>query len=241
MRLTYNSVYDLADFQKIDHVMPTEKESKAYLKPQYFKTYYCVLELKMNYYSTHDCGLMSKENKWYDKGYYVVPCYLSAHKWFCGDKIVLHYRKFCYTFGELRDYEPHDVPKEKWWIARDFKQYWGLVQSSLGHFGYIESYELYDDVHEAIARAKELDKRLNIKEEYNNANNTLKNAIYAHRQLRSKLNGRELSPTTQRKKLMREIALITQDKREAQIKKLISKVDILRIKMNKIVKYNNFK
>jgi len=240
MRLTYNNVYDLAGFQKIDHKMPTREESKAFLKPQYFKTYYCVLELKNDHYSVRDCGFMSKESKWYKKGYYVIPCYLSAHKWLCGDKVVLHNRLFCYMFGELRDYEPHDVPKEKWYIARDFKPYFGLCNDTGILDGYIENYELYDDVNEAIERAKELDKLLNVKEKHDKVSNSLKYAEYAQDQLEMRLRSRELMPTTHRKKLMRELALTTYEKREKQIDKLEAQEEKLRNEMKKITPYNKW-
>ena len=114
MLLKYDTVYDLADFSG----------KEACLKPEYFKTYYCIKCLREDWFSRLDCGLMSKENHLYKRGYYVIPCYLSAHKWICGDKIVLHKRDFCYMFGSLRESEPQDVKKEEWWIAAKFKRYW---------------------------------------------------------------------------------------------------------------------
>jgi hypothetical protein len=171
MKLQYNSVNDIAVFPEIsysnetDQISSCDKLDEPYIKPEYAnKTYYCVYELKKDWYSTRDCGWMSKENKWYYKGYYVIPVYLAAYKWVCGNKIVMLPRKFCDIFGSEWPHEPQDVPREQWWIASKFKGYWGIIDCSYLS-GYIEDVELYDNVNEAIERAKQLDQLMKINEE----------------------------------------------------------------------------
>ena len=249
MLLKYNSVYDLAIFPEVKleekeseffgKYYVSSKDSKPYLKPEYFKTYYCIKYLKEDWFSTLDCGWMSKEEYLYKKGYYVIPCYLSAHRWICGNKIVLHKRDFCYMFGDKpREYEPQDVKKEDWWIAAKFKRYWGLVQER-DHFGYLEDYELYDDVHEAISRARELDKLIHIQEKYVRSKNRLANAkrLYdnANEKIKS-LNRRY--PLSRRAELELEMLEIAQDKRTDLIKRLEKEKETLEIKKNSHVEFN---
>ena len=226
MLLKYDSVYDLAEFPK---------DGKPSLKPEYWKTYYCVMELPKDFYSTANCGLMSKENRWYDRGYYVIPCYLSAHKWLCGDKVVLHYRQFCYLFGEPRMYEPQDVERDDWSVATDFKKYWGLVQTSLDHFGKIEDFELYTDVYEAIARARELDKLMSLTDKWKKVTSSLSEETRLYDNLYYKL--KTCPAHTERQKLQHQISLMTQEKREKRIEKLSEEDKKLRDQMKKYKKY----
>lgn len=249
MKLEYNSVYDIAEFPDIklekkhskflgsDYFVPS-KDCEPYIKEEYRdKTLYCVFELKNDYYSEAECGFMTKENTWYNRGYYVIPCYLTAHRYANGNKVVLHYRKFCYTFGEPREYEPQDVPKDKWKIASNFKKYWGLVQTSLHYFAYSEDVELYTDVCEAIKRAKELDKLMELTEKYNKVSNSLDSAINLNDKLRSRI-ASELQPINRKKTLERELAQMTYDKRTKRIKTLLKQNDKLKTEVSKYIPYN---
>lgn len=236
MRLEYKDVYELANFPKESKNPNTGEKYEPTIKPEHWKTYYCVLELKKDFYSEANCGFMSHENKWYNKGYYVIPCYLSAHKWMCGDKIVLHHRRFCYMFGEPRMYEPQDVKREDWEIAANFKRYWGLMQRQvLDHFGYIENFELYTDVHEAIARAKELDNLMTLTEKWEKVLASLSNETRLYDNLDYKLKRHHAH--TERQKLERKMSIMTQNKRAERIDKFSKNEEKLRNEINKFRKY----
>jgi hypothetical protein len=229
MRLEYKDVSELAVFGE-----------NTYIKPEYFKTYYCVLELENDYYSTAHCGMMSKENRWYEKGYYVIPVYLSAHKWVCGNKIVLHSREFCYMFGQIRKNEPQDVPRENWYIASNFKKYWGLTQTVLEYFAYIENVELYTDVYEAIERAKILDKYKKKSEILFDKAKKLSNEMHLKFNLEERLE-KFIKTNSNTSKLKYELGLITLDKRKNKIKILTKEIETLTNELEKIEKFKGVK
>lgn len=218
MRLRYNSSEDIAIF-------PIEGD--PYIKLEYTnKTFYCVYCLKKDYYSTRDLGFCSPENKWYNKGYYVIPVYLKAYKWICGNKVVMIPRSFCDMLGRPWNYEPQDVPEKQWWISHDFKNYWSIAKTSLGYLnGYIEDVELYDDVNEAIQRAKELDELMILDEQFNDIVNKLElrrkerdNIVhYLNRYSYRKTNG------TERQKLEYQLKELTYKRKLNIIDKLIDK------------------
>ena len=218
MRLRFESVHDLAVFPG-DWKMPktNAEANEPCMKEEYKKTYYAVLELKKDYYYK---GF--NHNEWYNRGYYVIPVYLKAYRWMCGDKIVLIPREFCDLFGKPWPHEPQDVPRDKWWSAGDFKKYWGLAKTTLGYLsGYIEYYELYDDVDEAISRAKELDALMELNDKIDKVKSLISREEGYQDNLKWKIRG--LHPTTKRKKLELEIANMTYEKRDQRLRNAYTK------------------
>ena len=120
------------------------------LNDEYWKTYYCVCK----YYYDSNCF-----------EYYVIPVILNVRRWYRGDCVIAFPRQFRYEFGGIKENEPQDVEPKDWWIARDFKSYYNVIKYDFS-LGYMVIYdtnkgdiaELYDDVYEAIERAKDLDK-----------------------------------------------------------------------------------
>lgn len=223
MRLIYNSVYDIGDFETCE------------LKEGYFKTYYAVIELIKDHYSTRYCGLMSQENEWYNKGYYVVPCYFDVKKWMCGDKIILYKRRFCDMFGRAWPHEPKDVDKKNWWKCAEFKKYWGMIPEN-SHIGYIEQFELYDDADEAINRAKELDILMKLNEKYDDIYNRLE----LRRKEKDKLKYflKRYPPHTERQKLEYQIKEMTYKNKLKTVDKLHNDIKKLENKIKLYTKYN---
>lgn len=119
------------------------------LNDEYWKTYYCVCK----YYYDFDCF-----------EYYVIPVTLNLRRWYRGDCVIAFPRQFRYEFGGIKENEPQDVEPKDWWIARDYKSYYAVIKEKFS-LGYMVIYdtnegdiaELYDDVYEAIERAKCLD------------------------------------------------------------------------------------
>jgi hypothetical protein len=238
MILRYNSVNDLADFKNVLKYPKTDEEcNKPCMREEYRdKTFYAVLELKKDYWSDAYCGIMSHENKWYKRGYYVIPVYLQAHRWICGDKIVLMPREFCDLFGKPWSREPQDVPRDKWWIAADFKRYWGLTKTTLGYLPkYIENYELYDDVDEAISRAKELDTLMELNDKLDEVTSTIEREEGLQDNLAYKI--RMNHKFTERQKLEHQICEMTYEKRNVRLSKAYDKKKRLE---DKIIHYARF-
>jgi len=223
MRLIYNSVYDIGDFETCK------------LKEGYFKTYYAIIELKKDHYSTRDVGFFSKENEWYKKGYYVVPCYFDVKRWICGNKIIMHKRNFCDIFGRPWPHEPQDVDEKDWWKCIEFKKYWGILPE-YDHMGYIEDVELYDDADEAINRAKELDILMKLNEKYIKVYNRLDRLEDEGDNLNDFLT--KHPPHTKRQKLEYQIKEMTYENKSKTINKLYEDRKKLEDKIKLYTKYN---
>jgi hypothetical protein len=137
------------DPYKIGYFTQRTAKGNPKLNDEYWKTYYCVCK----YYYDFDCF-----------EYYVIPVTLNVRRWYRGDCVIAFPRQFRFGFGEIKENEPQDVKPKDWWIARDFKPYYAVIKKKFP-LGYMVIYdtndgdiaELYDDVYEAIERAKCLD------------------------------------------------------------------------------------
>ena len=202
MRLVYNTVYDIADFN-------TQK-----VKSEYDKKYYAVFFLKNSYTHRSTGGFCGKWEVDYKRGYYVIPVKLEAHKWLAGDKVIMR------VFFE--DSHIHKTFKSYFGVAYDFID----DRNGIGYEHYIEKSELYDDVDEAIARAKELDKLLSIDDKIND---TFKKMVHHKRlleNLQNKMHYQDFQMSvyyrkkTKRQELERQLKIMANENRIKLIEKL---------------------
>ena len=202
MRLVYNTVYDIADFN-------TQK-----VKSEYNKKYYAVFFLKNSYTRRSTGGFCTEWKVDYKRGYYVIPVKLEAHKWLSGDKIIMR------------------VFFEDSYIRETFKPYFGVAydfidnRNGVGYEHYIEKSELYDDIDEAITRAKELDKLLSIDDKINNTFKKLVHHKKLLENLQNKMDYQDFQMSvhyrkkTKRQELEHELQIIAKENRTKLIEKL---------------------
>ena len=212
MKLTYNSLNEIADFQ-------AQK-----MRPGYEGIYYAVLFLKNGYSFDGYRGLGYYKEK-YNKGYYVIPVNLKAFHWICGDKVVMR------------------VAEDRGYVSKSFKHYFGIGKDLIGQYGhehYIDDKELYDNPDEAITRAKELDKLMNIVDKINNVGNKIRYHKHLLDNLRYKMwvyrNGTEKK--TKRQELEYQLDVLALENRTALIKKLDEQRDELYKKKSKYQEFN---
>lgn len=150
MKLEFNDIYKYADFKEGE---------KPKLKDEYWKTYYAVIELYDDWIDKHSYGFGNPCNTEYKRGYYVIPIMLWPHNWVRKKGIFVYPRKFETIWRQVIDYEPQDIPEEHWDDCKKFKHYWGIAEHMNDRrITDAEDIEIYDNINEAIARAKNLDK-----------------------------------------------------------------------------------
>ena len=228
MQIQYETIYDLADFSGDCNVKPK-------IKPEYdFKTLYAVYEIRKDIIDHHAYGMdwMKIDGTRYKAGYYVIPCILWCRKWGCGDRVMIWPRRFCSDFGDPWSSEPTDVPREKWWVAQDFKKYFGLAEymkETGNDTKRVENLELYDNVEEAIARAKELDKLLPIELQIEKIKNNLENNFEdSIRNLKDKLFWNE--KLTRKQELQYEMDQLTLANKYSRFIKLYNELEKIKEK-----------
>lgn len=238
MRFKFESVQDVPTLGIRDEI---ESCPSSY----HLKTWYLVYELKSDYYFSSSCiGLMSRDSKWYSKGYYVVPVYLQLCR--CMSKANVEYlkvkmipRAFCDLFGRPWPHEPQDVPCDKWSSASKFKEYFGLYGDhysfGYGQRAYTEGKELYDDVEEAISRAKDLDQRMELSDSLQKVNISLDDNIKKRDNARKFLKKPALTKRQSLEKELKELAL---NKRLERIETLEKKKQTIESKIEKVMPYN---
>lgn len=238
MRFKFDSVQDVPVLGIRDKI---ESETPSY----HLKTWYLVYELKSDYYFSSSCiGLMGSGSKTYPKGYYVIPVYLQlcmgmseANEDYPMIKMIP--REFCDMFGRPWSNEPQDVPRDKWSTASKFKEHFGLYGDhysfGYGKSAYTEGKELYDDVEEAISRAKDLDQRMELSDSLQKVNIVLDDNIKKRNNAREFLKKPALTKRQSLEKELREIAL---NNRLERIKSLEWKKQSIESKIEKVMPYN---
>ena len=153
MKLDFTDMHKYADF----------KEGKnPKLKDGYWKTYYAVIELRKDWVDRHSYNMSGRpDGTLYKQGYYVIPVTIWPLNFVIKTGIFIYPRKFETIWCKEIDHEPHDVSREHWKDCEKFKYYWGLAehmndQSTMNAM----DAEIYDNIDEAIVRAKVLDQLL---------------------------------------------------------------------------------
>ena len=244
MRFKLDSVQDVP-------VLGIRDKKELETSPYHLKTWYLVYELKSDYYFSSSCiGLMGSVSKTYPKGYYVIPVYLQlcigmseANEEY--PMIKMTPRDFCDMFGRPWSNEPQDVPRDKWSIASKFKEYFGLYGDShsfgYGKRAYTEGQELYDDVEEAISRAKELDQRMKLSDSLQKVNIALDDNIEKRNNARVFLKKcANKTALTKRQSLEKELREIALNNCLERIKTLERKKLSIENKIEKVIPYNYY-
>lgn len=212
MKITYNTLNDIADFD-------TQK-----MKEGYEETFYAVFFLDYQFHHIWYNGF-GRSTDIYKKGFYVIPVRLVAKRWICGDKVVMK------------------VVHDTLGICGKFKPYYGIGDELIGRHGpeqYVDNKELYDDPDEAIARAKELDKLMNI---IDKINKTVKKIVY-HKHLLENLQFKmwmyreKTWGKTKRQELEYQLDELALENRKSLIKKLDEQRDSLYKKKEKYQEFS---
>lgn len=154
MKLEFNDIYKYADFKNGE---------KPKLKDEYWKTYFAVIELYMDWVDMHSYNFGKSKNVEYKQGYYVIPIMIWPQNCVRKRGIYVYPRKFETIWSKVIESEPHDIPKEHWKDCENFKHYWGLAEHMNDRQTVdAKDIEIYDNIDEAINRSKNLDQLLNV-------------------------------------------------------------------------------
>lgn len=155
MKLDFSDIYKYADFKEGE---------KPKLKDEYWKTYYAVMELRKDWIDRHSYNMKgTPDGTVYKQGYYVIPIMIWPQNYVRKKGIFIYLRRFETMWSKVIENEPHDVPQEHWKDCEKFKHYWGLGEHMNDRATMdTEDTEIYDNIDEAIARAKALDQLLQV-------------------------------------------------------------------------------
>jgi hypothetical protein len=113
------------------------------------KVLFCVYKLGKGFFNRTSYG-----NTYYGSGYYVIPVFLSAHRWFSGNKVVMSLPSGIFGSFSMKPIV-HGVEKKDYEAAENFRHYYGICKNwPLGYDYVTMNTELYDNVQEAIDSAK---------------------------------------------------------------------------------------
>lgn len=228
MKLDFSDIYKYADFKEGE---------KPKLKDEYWKTYYAVVELRKDWVDKCSYNMKgSLDGTVYKQGYYVIPVMIWPQNWVRKKGIFIYGRKFVTCLGYTIEGEPHDVPREHWKDCEKFKYYWGVGEHMNDHATMdAEDTEIYDNINEAIARAKVLDQLLPVLYKIGKSSCQLESRKYHLEEINDKL-----ERNNYKNELYRKLDKTKKEIYTKEIVKLENKIKMLEKSKQKLgAAYNN--